>query len=231
METESVPAFSFPGKGEGKPIPSKRLNTLREYCKSRFLFWLLLTDNILSACEANCPQILLLTSVFLSVLYMYMNSDSDSNSAPQVAELVESALRTLADLCERRVSLEKEINNWNMAIRGMAKMLPDTKSQESVMFRLGLLKRPTGLTHDIKESLSQSPDGMTTAQIRSYMENHGFDLTEYSQPLSTIGVTLSRMENKMDVRSYEKDGKKYWKLTNIGYKLVQGVKPKKPRKK
>jgi len=162
---------------------------------------------------------------------MYMTTELDLNSAPQVAELIENALRNLSELCERRASIEKEINNWHMAIRGMAKMLTDPAQQNKVLSRLVLMRHPTGLTHDIKEALSKFPDGLTTAQIRSYLDNHGFDLTEYSQPLSTIGVTLSRMEKKLDVRSYNKEGKKYWKVTNIGYKLMQVVKQPTPRRK
>jgi uncharacterized phage infection (PIP) family protein YhgE len=126
---------------------------------------------------------------------------------------IDLAEEELTQKIQERDEIERRIGQLNLALRGMANMLPEPQKRQ-LLNRLDAMRRkPSGLTDSIREALNQFTDGMTSGEIKSYLENIGFDLSEYSQPNATISSTLLRLRsNKEIVVSGSRNGGMVFKL-------------------
>ena len=100
----------------------------------------------------------------------------------------------LRRLCAERGHLEMQIVNVHQALSSLAREIDDEREREQVMTEIAAARRKPGLTVRISECLRNMPYADLSAQdVRVWLEREGVDLSDYSQPLSTISITLSRM--------------------------------------
>jgi chromosome segregation ATPase len=101
----------------------------------------------------------------------------------------------LQELCKQRKHVEMRIVNVNLALSGLAREIEDANEREDVLKEIQAARRkPAGLTEAISESLRQTHHSLSAREVRYWLEREGFDLSQYSQPLATISVTLRRLE-------------------------------------
>jgi hypothetical protein len=120
---------------------------------------------------------------------------------------IDNRLRDLDKLCEQRDYVERMLFQVNLALRSLAR---DTKNQKKRKQALVAVKkarrRPAGLTEAISEMLRDTPySSLSANEVRHWLERGGFDLSDYSQPLATISVTLRRLAVSGRVKAVRKN--------------------------
>lgn len=114
----------------------------------------------------------------------------------------------LQELCKQRKHIEMQLVNVNLALRSLARGIEDKEVREQVLRELAAARRRPGLTEAISESLRQMLHSRLSAnEVREWLEKEGFDLSEYSQPLATISVTLGRLAKSGRVKA-TREGRK-----------------------
>jgi len=110
--------------------------------------------------------------------------------------------RELQELCKQRKHIEMRMVNVNLALRSLTREIDDEGEREEVLKEIQAARRkPAGLTEAISENLRQTHDSLSANAVREWLEREGFDLSEYSQPLATISVTLRRLEKSGRVKA------------------------------
>jgi|SRR5579872_297824 len=120
-----------------------------------------------------------------------------------IEKAIEDRLRELDELCEQRALIERQLVQLNLALGSLAR---ETKNEEKRKEALAGIKKgrrkPAGLTEAISESLSAMPHHSFSAnEVREWLEREGFNLSDYSQPLATISVTLRRLVKSRKVKA------------------------------
>lgn len=109
-------------------------------------------------------------------------------------QIIADSRKELLDLVERREQTEIRIGQLNKALRGLAPMLPLDEKHELLAELAAFSRRPAGLTKAILNVLAECGP-MTANEIRDELDNRGFDMSEYSQPLAALSNTLSRLKD------------------------------------
>jgi hypothetical protein len=109
-------------------------------------------------------------------------------------------------LAQREIT-DKRIAQLIIALRALARFLPETQREEVLREIANAPRRPATISDAISNTLRavNAANGLTSQQIRERLEESGFDLSEYSQPLGTIFATLKRLIKKGCVKRI--DGK------------------------
>jgi hypothetical protein len=101
----------------------------------------------------------------------------------------------LQELCNQRKHLEMRMVNVNLALSSLAREIEDPSEREKVLKEIQAARRkPAGLTEAITKSLRETHHSLSANEVRYWLEREGFDLSDYSQPLATISVSLRRLE-------------------------------------
>jgi hypothetical protein len=129
--------------------------------------------------------------------------------AVDIHEIVVKLRRELQELCKQRTHIEIRMVNVNLALRSLARELEEKDEQEEVFREIAAARRkPAGLTEAISESLRQMLHSSLSAnEVREWLEREGFDLSDYSQPLAAISVTLRRLQKSGRVKA-TREGRK-----------------------
>jgi hypothetical protein len=112
-----------------------------------------------------------------------------------VHNAIASRLKELRQLCEQRDFVERQLVQVNIALRSLAEETDNNEERAEVLKEIEAARRkPAGLTQAILNSLAATPhDGLSANEVRYWLEREGFDLSDYSQPLAAISVTLRRL--------------------------------------
>jgi uncharacterized protein YhaN len=120
----------------------------------------------------------------------------------------------LQELGKQRSFIERRMSNVNIALRSLAREVEDEEEREGLLREVNAARRkPGGMTQAISETLRQTPQSLSPNEVREWLEREGFDLSEYSQPLATISVTLRRLEESGRVKATRKG-------RNVTYKWI-----------
>ena len=114
----------------------------------------------------------------------------------------------LRELVKKRSQIEGRMVNVNLALRSLALEIEEKDEREEVLREIAAARRkPAGLTEAISNNLRQTPQSLSANEVREWLEREGFDLSDYSQPLATISVTLRRLAKSRRVRA-TREGRK-----------------------
>lgn len=120
-----------------------------------------------------------------------------------------SELRTLI---KQRRYIENRMSNVHLALRSLAREIEDKNEREEVLREIEAARRkPAGMTQAVSENLRQTSHSLSANEVREWLQREGFDLSDYSQPLATISVTLRRLEKKGLVKAMREDRKVTYK--------------------
>ena len=110
-------------------------------------------------------------------------------------ETISKLRKGLRKLCTERTAIERQLVIVNLALSSLARDIKDPQEREDVLKEIQAARRkPAGLTEAISESLRQTHHSLSAHEVRYWLEREGFDLSQYSQPLATVSVTLRRLE-------------------------------------
>ena len=107
---------------------------------------------------------------------------------------VEQLRKQLHQRLTQRAFIENRIADLNIALRSLARSLEKDEREELLAELAQVRRKPAGLTETVLECLSKSPyQSFSASEIRTWLEREGCDLSEYSQPVATISITLRRL--------------------------------------
>jgi cysteinyl-tRNA synthetase len=120
-------------------------------------------------------------------------------------EVIAESRKELAQLLQDRERTDRRIAQLNIALRSLARLLPPEEREKLFGELKNARRKAPTLTEAISDVLTNSKDWMASNEIREQLENAGFDLSEYSQPLATIFTTLNRLTENGRVKKGQRD--------------------------
>lgn len=131
-----------------------------------------------------------------------------------IRKAVDSRLRELRKLTEQSAWIEQQTSQAMLALTSLVSILKDEHKQKEVRQAIEAARRkPAGLTETISECLRATHSSLSASEVRYWLGREGFDLSEYSQPLTTISITLRRLAERGRVKAIRKD-------RNVTYKWI-----------
>ena len=123
-------------------------------------------------------------------------------------QVIEDSRQELRQLIEQREVTDRRISQIVKALRALSPMLPPKEKVGLLKELKGTQRKGLGLTEMISDVLRESDHPLSSSEIRDRLEDSGFDMSEYSQPLSTIFNTIRRLTESGRVRPhFTKDAK------------------------
>jgi hypothetical protein len=131
-----------------------------------------------------------------------MSDMKDKDDVP----FLRMALKHWQELCQKRKNIDMLLANAHIAVSQLAMQEKDKEVREAVLREIEAARRkPAGLTEAISNSLRQMMHSSLSAnEVRGWLVREGFDLSDYSQPLATISVTLGRLAKSGRVKATRK---------------------------
>jgi hypothetical protein len=112
----------------------------------------------------------------------------------QTTQLIQDARGELKDAVVNRERLDRRIAELRILLRTLARFMPEEAHRQALLREVANAKRRLpSLPEAVLDLLMRNVNGMTSNQIRESLEQSGFDLEEYSQPLAAIMTVLSRL--------------------------------------
>jgi hypothetical protein len=116
-------------------------------------------------------------------------------------QLIVDAREELEKRVEERERNDERIAQLRIMLRTLVRFADDEALRGKVLLEVANAKRRVySLQEAVCDALMRHPAGLTSNQMRDDLEQTGFDLEEYSQPLSAIMTTLSRLVKSEHVR-------------------------------
>jgi hypothetical protein len=126
---------------------------------------------------------------------------------------LELARKELEGLMQERAHLDSRIAKLSRSIEGLASLSNDTDVSSEVKTKLLELEisEAMGLTEAIRQIIGAAFLGITPIQIRNMLVEEGFDPQKYSNMLTVIHNTLSRLERQGEIkRTVTIQGERGW---------------------
>ena len=114
---------------------------------------------------------------------------------------------------QERAHLDSRIAKLSRSIEGLASLSNDTDVSSEVKTKLLELEisEAMGLTEAIRQIIGAAFLGITPIQIRNMLVEEGFDPQKYSNMLTVIHNTLSRLERQGEIkRTVTIQGERGW---------------------
>lgn len=133
-------------------------------------------------------------------------------------QIIADAREELKTSATRRDQIDKRIAELSVLLRTLVRFMPDESHRRQLLQEIEESKRKSpSLSEAISSLLQPNDKGMTSNQLRDALEQGGFDLSEYSQPLGAIMATLSRLVEQDKVTRYQGDDR------NVIFKWITGT--------
>ena len=115
--------------------------------------------------------------------------------------IIRDARNDLKNEVANRARSDKRITELRMLLRTLVKFMPDETQRREVIKEIDAARRKApSLVTAISDLLIAHKDFMTSNEIRDALEQSGFDLEEYSQPLGAIMTVLNRLKEQGSVQ-------------------------------
>ena len=140
--------------------------------------------------------------------------------AVDYTKVINDSREELRELVKQRDAIDARISQVVIALRALARLQPGLMAKKEIFNEISNSRRkePT-LMEAISSVLREAGEYITGAQVRELLEDSGFDLSEYSQPMGTILTTLNRLaESRRAKRGLSRD-------KTATYKWVEGSTP------
>ena len=109
-------------------------------------------------------------------------------------QVISDAREELKARVRQRGENDKRIAELRILLRTLVRFMPEEAHRQAVLKEVETAKRKApSLAEAVADVLMQNKGAMTSSQIRETLEQGGFDLEEYSQPLGAIMTALSRL--------------------------------------
>jgi cysteinyl-tRNA synthetase len=116
-------------------------------------------------------------------------------------QIIRDAREDLKKEVSNRMQAEKRVTELRMLLRTLVKFMPEESERGKVLKEIEWARRKApSLVTAISDILRRRKDFMTSNEIRDSLEQSGFDLDEYSQPLGAIMTVLNRLKEQGHVQ-------------------------------
>lgn len=135
-------------------------------------------------------------------------------------QIITDSRKELQELIQQRDAIEARITQVVIALRALARLQPGLMARKEIFDELSQAKRkPLTLMDAISTVLRDAEEPITSADIKDRLEDSGFFLDDYSQPMATIHTTLNRLaDSKRVKRGLNQD-------RTATYKWIEGSTP------
>ena len=111
-----------------------------------------------------------------------------------LSKTVASLRSELQELCNQRKQIELRVMSVNRALSSLAREIEDPEERDQVLKEIRAARhKHGGLTESILKSLRRTHNSLSANEVRDWLEREAFDLSQYSQPLGRVSVTLRRL--------------------------------------
>ena len=104
---------------------------------------------------------------------------------------------------------DKRITELSIALRALVRFVPDETQREQILQEVKDARRKQlSLADAILGIISASKEGLNASQIREQLEQSGFEIEEYSQPLGAVMTAAQRLveAEKLERETTEESG-------------------------
>jgi CRISPR/Cas system CSM-associated protein Csm2 small subunit len=116
-------------------------------------------------------------------------------------QVINDAREELKSRVALREQTDKRIAELRIMLRALGRFANNEQLREEILREVETAKRRSpSLTDAVYDALMRNPGGLTSNQMREFLEQSAFDLEEYSQPLSAIMTALSRLVSSGHVK-------------------------------
>jgi len=124
-------------------------------------------------------------------------------------QVIDASRDELKHCLKQRDYFDKRIMELTIALRALVRFVPDEGQRNQILQEVKDAKRKSvSLADAIVGLFSRSKDGMNASQIREQLEQSGFDIEEYSQPLGAVMTAAQRLveDGKLEKEKTEESG-------------------------
>lgn len=109
-------------------------------------------------------------------------------------QVINDSRAELKQYLKQRDTVDKRILELTTALRALVRFVPEENQREQILQEVKDARRKEpSLAEAILSVLSASTDGLNASQIREQLEQSGFDIEEYSQPLGAVMTAAQRL--------------------------------------
>src|SRR5438034_3804975 len=117
-------------------------------------------------------------------------------------QVISESRNELKQWLKQRDNVDKRILELTTALRALVRFVPDEAQREQILQEVKDARRKQpSLTEAIFDILSRNKEGLNAKQIREELEQSGFDIEEYSQPLGAVMTAAQRLVEAEDRKS------------------------------
>jgi len=136
-------------------------------------------------------------------------------------QVIHDSREELKHCVKQRDFFDKRITELSIALKALVRFVPDESQREQILQEVKNARRKApSLSDAIMDIVSKSNDGLNSAQMREQLEQSGFDIEEYSQPLGAVMTAAQRLveAEKLERQTTEESG--------VVFRLPTGAKKK-----
>jgi glutaredoxin-related protein len=121
--------------------------------------------------------------------------------------VIQESLKDLKESVRLRDHYDNRIRELSSALRGLSRLVPEGNREVILQDVKAAKRKSRTLAEAILELLTNAKNGMNAAEIREQLEESGFDIEEYSQPLGSIMTAAQRLvPEKLEKETTEERG-------------------------
>jgi DNA-binding transcriptional ArsR family regulator len=123
-------------------------------------------------------------------------------------QVIHDSREELKHSVKQRDYFDKRIVELSSALKALSRSLPEETRNQILQEVKDAKRKSVGLADAIMGIISTSKDGMNASQIREQLEQSGFDIEEYSQPLGAVMTAAQRLvdDGKLEREKTEESG-------------------------
>jgi hypothetical protein len=124
-------------------------------------------------------------------------------------QVIKDSRDELKHCISQRNLFDKRITELSIALRALVRFIPDEQQREQILQEVKDARRKQlSLADAIVSVLSASKEGLNASQIREQLEQSGFEIEEYSQPLGAVMTAAQRLveADKIERETTEESG-------------------------
>jgi hypothetical protein len=115
-----------------------------------------------------------------------------------------AAAKELDDLLEQRTALDKRIARLKQTLLSLHALTDDTFAEE---VQAGHVADVIGITDACRNALKVANSPRTAVEIRDWLEDSGYDLSDQANALASIHTVLKRLVLSKEAEPVKRDGK------------------------
>jgi hypothetical protein len=138
-------------------------------------------------------------------------------SESPIKQTMDEMFGRLTNAIWTRTEAEKQIGEYFVALRALARVMEDKDAGDEYLARLDGLDGKPGFLDSIRRTLRVSKKALTATEIRDVIQiEKRMDLSAYSNPMASIHTTIRRMKESGEVEEFIND------KSEKSYRIVAG---------